>query len=382
MKSHSKGTRGGRPLPLRSSQTAGEPGSPPRPSARHQARTVERSQRPHSKVGRAGNTSANQDCNRMDAHTEPIFVGIDVSKATLDVALSHGQDFTVPNTPEGQAQLAERLVPLRPKRLVMEATGGLEAPCAAALCRAGLPVLVVNPRQARDFAKGMGYLAKTDALDAKALAHFAEATKAEPRPLPDEACRELDALLDRRRQLVGMHVMEQNRRSGADGRVLRDLEDHLRWLDEHIERIDGELDTRIRSSPAWREKDDLLAGVPGIGPVLRRTLLAGLPELGQVSGRRIAALVGLAPMADESGQRVGARRIVGGRRQVRAVLYMAALSARRYNPVLKALADRLKAAGKKPKVVLVAVARKLLVIANALIRSGTPWDPEKAGAKA
>lgn len=318
----------------------------------------------------------------MDAHTNPTFVGIDVSKAKLDVATSDGQAFSFPNTPEGHARLVERLAPLKPKRLVMEATGGLEAACAAALCRAELPVMVVNPRQARDFAKAMGSLAKTDAIDAKALAHFAEATQVEPRPLPDEAARALDALLDRRRQLVGMRVMEQNRKAGASGRVLEDLEAHLRWLDEHIGRIDRELDERIRSSPAWREKDDLLSGVPGIGPVLRRTLLAGLPELGQVSGRRIAALVGLAPMADDSGQRVGVRRIVGGRRQVRDVLYMAALSARRYNPVLKALADRLVAAGKKPKVVLVAVARKLLVIANALISSGTPWDPEKVAARA
>lgn len=318
----------------------------------------------------------------MDTHTAPVFVGIDVSKAKLDVATSDGQDFTVPNTPEGHAQLVERLAAPKPRRVVMEATGGLEAACAAALCQAGLPVMVVNPRQARDFAKGMGYLAKTDAIDARALAHFAEATKAEPRPLPDEAARELDALLDRRRQLVGMRVMETNRKASASGRVLRDVESHLRWLNEHIDRLDRELDEKIRSSPVWREKDDLLDGVPGIGPVLRRTLLAGLPELGQVSGRRIAALVGLAPMADDSGQRSGARRIVGGRRQVRAVLYMAALSARQHNPVLKAVADRLTAAGKKPKVVLVAIARKLLVIANALISSRTPWDPERAAARA
>jgi transposase len=317
----------------------------------------------------------------MAPPTEPTFVGIDVSKARLDVATHDGRSFAVPNTPEGHAELLERLAPLRPRRLVMEATGGLEAAAAAALCRAGLPVLVVNPRQARDFAKAMGYLAKTDAIDAKALAHFAAATRAEPRPLPDEAARALDALLDRRRQRVGMRLMEANRKAQASGRVLEDLEAHLRWLDEHITRIDRELDERIRSSPAWREKDDLLAGVPGIGPVLRRTPLAGLPELGRVGNRTIAALVGLAPMADDSGQRVGPRRIVGGRRQVRAVLYMAALSARRYNPALKALADRLTAAGKKPKVVLVAVARKLLVIANALIRTRTPWDPKMAEAK-
>lgn len=318
----------------------------------------------------------------MSNHPRPLFVGVDVSKARLDVALSDGRSFAVPNTPEGHAELVERLAPQPPRRLVMEATGGLEAAAAAALYRAGLPVLVVDPRQARDFARGMGYAAKTDAIDAKALAHFAEATKAEPRPLPDEAARELDALLDRRRQLVGMRVMESNRKASAAGRVLDDVEAHLRWLDEHIAEIDRELDGRIRSSPAWRAKDDLLAGVPGIGPVLRRTLLAGLPELGQVSGRTIAALVGLAPRADDSGQRAGIRRITGGRRQVRAVLYMAALSARRYNPTLEALADRLKAAGKKPKVILVAVARKLLVIANALIRNGTPWNPMLGEAKA
>lgn len=310
------------------------------------------------------------------------FVGIDVSKAKLDVAVGDAPAFTVANDPAGHALLAERLAPLRPRRVVLEATGGLEAAAAAALYRAGLPVIVVNPRQARDFAKAMGYAAKTDAIDARALAHFAAAMKAEPRPLPEPAARELDALLDRRRQLVGMRVMEANRKAGATGRVLRDVEAHLRWLDEHIGRIDGELDERIRSSPAWREKDDLLRGIPGIGPVLSRTLLAGLPELGREGHRRVAALVGLAPLADDSGQHRGARRISGGRGQVRSVLYMAALSARRHNPTLRALADRLTAAGKRPKVVLVAVARKLLVIANAILRSGKPWDPKFAAAAA
>jgi transposase len=306
------------------------------------------------------------------------FVGIDVSKAKLDVAIGDEPVFTVANTPEGHAALVERLVAVRPKRVLMEATGGLEAAVAATLYRAGLPVQVVNPRQARDFAKSMGYLAKTDVIDAKVLAHFAAAIKTEPRPIADEAARELDALLDRRRQLVGMRVMEENRKATAAKRVLRDVESHLKWLQEHIEEIDRELDERIRSSPVWCPKDDLLRGIPGIGPVLSRTLLAGLPELGTVSHRRIAALVGLAPMADDSGQHRGVRRIVGGRRQVRSVLYMAALSARRFNPVLRALADRLTAAGKRPKVVLVAVARKLLVIANAILRSGTPWDPKAA----
>ncbi|QEH35025.1 Transposase [Aquisphaera giovannonii] len=314
----------------------------------------------------------------MEPATPETFVGIDVSKARLDVAIGDEPPFAVDNDPAGHAALAGRLAPRRPRRVVMEATGGLEAAAAAALAAAGLPVMVVNPRQARDFAKAMGYLAKTDAIDAKALAHFAAAIKAEPRPLPDEAARGLDALLDRRRQLVGMRTMEENRKATARGRVLRDLEAHLRWLGEHIEEIDRELDERIRSSPAWRERDDLLRGIPGVGPVLSRTLLAGLPELGTISHRRAAALAGLAPLADDSGRRSGPRRIAGGRGQVRAVLYMAALSARRFNPALRALADRLEAAGKRPKVILVAVARKLLVIANAILKAGKPWDPEIA----
>jgi transposase len=314
----------------------------------------------------------------MEPATPATFVGIDVSKAKLDVAIGDEPTFTVANTPEGHAALVERLVAVQPSRIVMEATGRLEAAAAAALYRAGLPVIVVNPRQARDFAKAMGYLAKTDAIDAQALAHFAAAIKTEPRPIADDAARELDGLLDRRRQLVGMRVMEENRKATASRRVLRDVDAHVRWLEKHIEEIDDELEERIRCSPVWREKDDLLQGIPGIGPVVSRTLLASLPELGQVSHRRIAALVGLAPMADDSGQHRGLRRIVGGRAQVRMVLYMAALAARRHNPVSRAFADRLKAVGKRPKVVLVAVARKLLVIANAILRSAKPWNPNVA----
>jgi transposase len=317
---------------------------------------------------------------------EPIapeaFVGIDVSKARLDVAVEGGPVFAVDNTPEGHAELTARLAPLRPRRVLLEATGGLESAAVAALCGAGLAVIVANPRQARDFAKAMGYLAKAGAIDARALARFAAATRAEPRPLPDAAARELDALLDRRRRLVGMRTMEQDRRATAAGRVLKDLEAHLRRLEEHIGRIDGELDERIRSSPAWREKDDLLRGIPGVGPVLSRTLLAGLPEPGRTGPRQLAAPVGLAPMADDSGKHRGARHVVGGRRQVRAVLYMAALSARRYNPALRAFADRLEAAGKRPKVVLVAVARKLLVIANAILRDKAPWRDATANSVA
>jgi transposase len=315
----------------------------------------------------------------MEPSAAEMFVGIDVSKAKLDVAV--GRDaavFGAANTPEGHAEVIAKLAPFRPRRVVLEATGGLEMAAAAALEVAGLPVLIVNPRQARDFAKAMGHLAKTDAIDARVLAHLAEATKAEPRPLPSTMARELDALLDRRRQLIGMRTMEQNRMAGATGRVRRDLESHLRWLDSHIKDVDNELEKRIRSTPLWREKDDLLRGIPGIGPVLSRTLLAGLPELGELSDRQVAALAGVAPMADESGRWRGPRRIAGGRKAVRAVLYMAALTASRFNPVLKGFADRMKAAGKRPKVILTAVARKLLVIANAVLRTKTPWNPNLA----
>jgi transposase len=311
------------------------------------------------------------------------FVGIDVSKATLDVAIGEEEPFRVPNSRDGLDQLLSRLESRPVALIVLEATGGLEALCAAALAAAGLPVAVINPRQARDFARATGRLAKTDAIDATVLVAFGRAVRPEPRPLPDEATRELDALLDRRRQLVHMRTMEQNRLSGVvPPRVRLDLQAHLQWLDGHIAEVDRELEQRIRSSPIWREKDELLRSIKGIGPVVSRTLLASLPELGRLDRRRIAALVGLAPMADDSGQHRGARRIQGGRSYVRNVLYMAALTARRYNPALRAFAERLEAAGKRPKVILAAVARKLLVIANAILRSGQPWNPSLATVEA
>jgi transposase len=214
------------------------------------------------------------------------FIGIDVSKAKLDVSIDGDAPFVVERTDAGLAALVGRLAPLRPTLVVMEATGGLEVLPAAALARAGLAVAVINPRQARDFARATGRLAKTDAIDARALAHFARAIRPEPRPLPDATTRELDGLLDRRRQLVGMRVMEQQRLGAACGRVRRDLEAHIRWLDEHIERIDEELGQRIRCSPVWRERDELLRSIKGIGEVASRTLLAALPELGTLSNRR------------------------------------------------------------------------------------------------
>jgi transposase len=319
----------------------------------------------------------------LTAPSEPQYVGIDVSKAHLDVAIGDAEPFRLPNSPEGIEELLGRLRARPIATVILEATGGLEAACAAATAAAGFAVAVINPRQARDFARATGRLAKTDAIDASVLAAFGRAVRPEPRPLADEAARELDALMDRRRQLVGMRVMEQNRLSGTiPARVRRDLEAHVQWLDRHIAEVDKELEDRIRSSPVWREKDELLRSIPGIGPVASRTLLAALPELGRLDRRRIAALVGLAPMADDSGQHRGPRRIQGGRSLVRCALYMAALSARRYNPALRAFAERLAAAGKKPKVILAAVSRKLLVIANAILRSGRPWDPDFSAADA
>jgi transposase len=312
-----------------------------------------------------------------------LFVGIDVSKATLDVALGDQTPFQIPNSKDGLDQLLASLPAQEVALIVLEATGGWEALAAGTLATAGLPVAVINPRQARDFAKATGRLAKTDAIDATVLVAFGRAVRPEPRTLPDAATRELDALLDRRRQLVGMRTMEQNRLSGTvPPRVRHDLEAHLEWLDQHIAAVDRELEDRIRSSPVWRAKDDLLRSIKGIGPVVSRTLLAAVPELGTLDRRRIAALVGLAPMADDSGQHRGARRIQGGRSWVRSALYMAALAARRFNPVLRSFAERLAAAGKRPKVILAAVARKLLVIANAVLRSGRPWDPNFAAAAA
>ena len=311
------------------------------------------------------------------------YVGIDVSKTTLDVAIGDEKPFQLSNSREGLDQLLSRLRSQAVALIVLEATGGLEALCAATLAAAGMPVAVINPRQARDFAKATGRLAKTDAIDATVLVAFGRAVQPEPRVLPDEATRQLDALLDRRRQLVGMRTMEQNRLSGTVPAPVRgDIEAHLQWLEQHIAAVDQQLEDRIRSSPVWRAKDELLRSIKGIGPVVSRTLLAAVPELGRLDRRQIAALVGLAPMADESGQYRGARRIQGGRSWVRSVLYMAALAARRFNPVLREFAERLAAAGKRPKVILAAVARKLVVIANAILRSGRPWDPNFAAADA
>jgi transposase len=313
----------------------------------------------------------------------PAFVGIDVSKATLDVAVRPaGLTFQVANDPDGVAALTDRLRPLGVALVVLEATGGYEAPAAAALQVAGLPVAAVNPRQARDFAKATGRLAKTDRIDAQALAHFAEAVRPEPRPAAPAEQRSLDALLTRRHQLVGMRVMESNRLPTATGPAVRaGIERHLAWLDGEVAEADRLLAEAVAASPGWRAKDDLLRSLPGVGPVVSRTLLAALPELGSSEGGRLAALAGLAPYAHDSGTLRGGRHIRGGRSEVRRALYLAALSAARRPGPLKDFADRLRARGKKAKVVLIAVARKLLVIANAVLRTGRPWQPELAAAR-
>jgi transposase len=310
----------------------------------------------------------------------PVFVGIDVAKARLDVHVRPlDQAFAVANDPQGFTDLVARLLPLQPLLIVLEATAGLEQAAAATLATAGLPVVVVNPRYTRDFARAMGRLAKTDALDAQILAEFAERVRPPVRPLPDETARELEALLLRRRQLLEMRVAEENRlQATRTAKVRASLEAHITWLSEQLEQVDQELTRAIESSPVWRVKDELLQSIKGIGPTVSRTLLAELPELGTLSRQQIAALAGLAPINRDSGQRRGQRSIGGGRAEVRTALYMAALSARQYNPALRAFAQRLRDAGKAAKVCLIAVARKLLTIANAVVRDGRPWEATAA----
>jgi transposase len=312
---------------------------------------------------------------------EPLtFAGIDVSKAALDVAVRPaGAAFRLANDPAGLAALVERLRPLAPALVVIEATGGYELAAVAALQAAGVPVAAVNPRQARDFAKGVGRLAKTDRIDAAVLAHFAESVRPTPQAAAPAQRRALDALLTRRRQLIEMRVMESNRLEGCpDPAVRAGVERHIAWLDAELADADGRLSEAVQASPAWRRDDALLRSVPGIGPVASRTLLAALPELGKADGGTVSALAGLAPYAHDSGPRNAPRSIRGGRPEVRRVLYLAALSAARHAGPLKDFADRLRSRGKKAKVVLIAVARRLVVIANAVLRTGVPWNPELA----
>jgi transposase len=307
------------------------------------------------------------------------YLGLDVSKAVIDVVVRPtGEVQQFPNDVAGHAALVAWARPLAPATLVLEATGGYERAVTVVLAAATLPVVVVNPRQVRDFARSTGQLAKTDRLDAAVLALFAERVQPAVRPLSDAATAELAQLLTRRQQLQDMLTMEKNRLGLAGKRVRRDVEAHIRWLQKRLDEADDDLGTAIEASPVWRVQDDLLQSVPGIGPVVSRTLLARLPELGQLSRKQIAALVGVAPLARDSGQWRGRRVIWGGRAAVRKALFMAALVASRRNPVLQAFYARLRAAGKPAKVALVACMRKLLTILNAMVQQGTRWDAAKA----
>ncbi|ARN22314.1 transposase [Piscinibacter gummiphilus] len=304
------------------------------------------------------------------------FLGIDIAKDWLDVAWLSGQTLRIDYTDEAVAGLTERLLADPPSLVVMEATGGLETAVASALAAAGLPVAVVNPRQVRDYAKARGRLAKTDRIDALILAAFAAAIRPQVRELPDEHTRALGELLARRRQLVEMRVQEKLRIQRASALQKASLREHIAWLDERISRLDIDLTHALRTSDAWRDKDDLLKAIPGVGSLTRATLVALLPELGTLTRRQIAALVGVAPFNRDSGKHQGDRVIWGGRAQVRRALYMAAVSAMRCNPVIRAFYKHLRSQGKPAKVALTACMRKLLVIMNAMLKHHSPWSPE------
>ena len=302
-----------------------------------------------------------------------VFVGIDVSQARLDMAVRPGASFSITPTESAIVTLVHQLRALSPTLIVLEATGGMEIPLTSALATAGLPVVVVNPRQVRDFAKASGRLAKTDALDAQMLAQFAEVMRPQPRPLPDAEARALAALLTRRRQLVEMLTAEKHRLLSAASPIRNRLRTHITWLERELQHTNTHLAEAIRQSPVWREKDELLQSVPGVGPVVTSTLLASLPELGILTNKQIAALVGVAPLNRDSGTLRGRRTVWGGRAQVRAVLYMSAIVAARFNPVIRAFYQRLCARGKAKKVALTACMRKLLTILNAMLKHRTPW---------
>jgi transposase len=305
------------------------------------------------------------------------FVGIDVAKDRLDVHLRpSGEAFAVARDGEGLAQLVERLRALAPRLVVMEATGGYETIVASAVAAAQLPLAVVNPRQIRDFARATGKLAKTDAIDAAAIAHFAEAVRPPARPIADAQAQALGELVARRRQVIQMMIAERNRRRRAtQGRVLRAIDRHLELLQSELSELDGDIDGAIRNSPAWQADAELLVSVPGIGPVTLRTLIADLPELGRLDRRKIAALVGVAPINRDSGTMRGRRSIAGGRPAVRTALFMAAMVASRKNPVIAPYYAKLRAAGKTAKQALTACIRKLVVILNAILRDRKPWQP-------
>ena len=308
---------------------------------------------------------------------EEIYVGIDVAKARVDVAIRPGGDiWSVDYDEQAVSELVSRLLNVEPTSVLLEATGGLEMPLVSALAAAALPVVVVNPRQVRDFARATGELAKTDALDAQVLAHFAEAVRPPVRPLRDADTQELNSLTTRRNQLMTMLVAERNRLTRASHSVRPGIQSHISWLEQELNGLDKDLRKVLSRSPVWREKDDLLRSVPGVGEQLSLSLLAYLPELGNLDRKQIAALVGVAPFNRDSGPRRGKRSVWGGRSRVRATLYMAALTASRHNPVLRTFYQRLLAAGKPKKLALTACMRKLLTILNAMVKNDRPWTPQ------
>jgi transposase len=307
---------------------------------------------------------------------EAVTVGVDVSKDRLDVAILPSQEaFAVERNAQGLESLAARLKDLAPRLIALEATGGFETVAAAALAAASLPVVVVNPAQVRAFAKALGKRAKTDAIDALVIARFAEATKPEIRELPDEETRLLADLVARRRQIIDMIVAERQREKRAGERLKKSIARLLKALEKELSSVDRDIDDAVRGSPAWREKEDLLKSVPGVGPIVARTLIAELPELGRLGRRQIASLAGVAPFTRQSGQWRGKSFIGGGRVAVRGALFMGAMADVQHNPVLKTFFERLVAAGKSKLAALIAVARKLLTILNAILRDQKPWQP-------
>ena len=307
--------------------------------------------------------------------SSPLFVGIDVAKAALDIALRPSDQLWQVIYDDAHVEtLVTQLSELSPTLIVVEATGGLERTLVVALVVAGLPVVVINPRLARDFAKATGRLAKTDRIDAQVLAHYGEAIRPSRRPLPDAETQPLRALVDRRRQLIDMMSAEQSRLNTSPARIRDSIESHLTWLRQQVASLDDDLDRLLQASPLWRERDAILQSTPGVGPVLSRTLISQLPELGDLNRKEIAALVGVAPFNRDRGTWRGRRMSWGGRATVRAVLYMSTLVATRHNPVIREFYERLLAAGKATKVALTACMRKLLTILNAMIKNQQRWQ--------
>ena len=358
----------GRSIDLRYTETVGQCGRHAQIS--NKIRTAVRVNQARMMQGRAKR-------EKKPMTEEAVYVGVDVAKSTLDVAVTDsGETWQFVNDDEGISQAVHYIASVKPAGIILEATGNLEMPLAAALQASRLPVAVINPRQVRDFARATGVLAKTDRIDARILALFGMQIKPEVRLLPDQKAREMSSLLARRRQLIEMLTAENNRLLQADISIRPGIEIHIKWLKEAISAINDDLDQQIQSNSSWLEKDNLLKIVPGVGKVVSTTLLIELPELGTLNRRKIAALVGVAPLNRDSGTLRGKRTVWGGRAKLRAVLYMAALVGVRRNPVMATFYERLLKAGKVKKVALVACMRKLLTILNAMMRTMTVWNPE------